>query len=610
MQIIFTSLMFPLAGALLVLLSPQRSRWLHNFVLLVSLFGNLMFGISVYLERGTSLRWPLGGFGFELAFSLGHFAAFSVLCLAVMAFLIGIYTTVFMRGLGTSRLFFAAFLATITCANGAVLADDLVVLLFFWESLLLTLFVMIYTGHKDAWRTAVKALIISGIADLCLLIGVALTAWLAGTTNISEIHLELVGPANLAFLLMMIGALAKGGSMPFHSWIPDAAVDAPLPFMAIIPGALEKLLGIFLLTRISLDLFVLKSDSWLSMLLMIIGALTIILAVLMALVQKDFKRLLSFHAISQVGYMILGIGTATPVGIVGGLFHMLNNIMYKSCLFLTAGAVERQTGTTDLNKLGGLARRMPVTFFGFALCALAISGVWPFNGFISKELIYDGALERGWIFYAVALLGSFFTAASFLKLGHAVFVDRERSDLSSVREAPLLMLVPIVLISFCCAWFGVHNYIPLHEFIQPILGADRLLGHDFAGWPHNQTLVILSAIVVLLALLNHLWGVRRAGTGLKAVDHIHYAPGLHQVYEKAEKRCFDPYEVALKGFALLSSVSWAIDRAINWVYDVFAPALASAGSSLVRTSHDGSHVTYMMWLLSGTALVIVFLLFI
>jgi NADH-quinone oxidoreductase subunit L len=142
---------------------------------------------------------------------------------------------------------------------------------------------------------------------------------------------------------------------------------------------------------------------------------------MMALIQKDYKRLLSYHAISQVGYMILGIGTAVPVGIVGGLFHMINNALYKSCLFLTGGSVEKQTGTTDLEKLGGIGSKMPITFACFIITALSISGVPPFNGFFSKELVYDGALERGFIFYLAAVVGSFFTAASFLKLGHAAF---------------------------------------------------------------------------------------------------------------------------------------------------------------------------------------------
>ena len=201
---------------------------------------------------------------------------------------------------------------------------------------------------------------------------------------------------------MMIGAIGKAGSMPFHTWIPDAAIDAPVAVMAFIPAALEKLLGIYMLARICLDLFKLEVNSQFSLVLMTVGALTIVLAVFMALIQKDLKKLLSYHAVSQVGYMMLGIGTAVPIGIAGGIFHMINHAMYKSGLFLAAGSVEQQTGTTELKKLGGLARVMPLTALGFVVCAAAISGIWPLNGFVSKEMVFHGSYETGYTIFTIA----------------------------------------------------------------------------------------------------------------------------------------------------------------------------------------------------------------
>jgi NADH-quinone oxidoreductase subunit L len=309
-------------------------------------------------------------------------------------------------------------------------------MLFFWEGLLIPLFGMVLTGGRRAFPAAVKALVLSGTADLCMMIGIGLTVYLSnGVYTIDKINLPMDSMGSLAFIFLMIGATAKAGSMPFHSWIPDAAVDAPLPFMAFLPGSLEKLLGIYFLTRISLDMFQFKSGTPISIIMMALGAITIIFAVMMALIQHDYKRLLAYHSISQVGYMILGIGTAVPVGIVGGLFHMVNNAIYKNCLFLTAGSVERQTGTTNLEKLGGLGRKMPVTFACFIVAAASISGVPPFNGFFSKELIFEGALENGTIFYIAAAAGAFFTAASFLKLGHAAYFGKQPAGLEKVKEA-------------------------------------------------------------------------------------------------------------------------------------------------------------------------------
>ena len=198
------------------------------------------------------------------------------------------------------------------------------------------------------------------------MLGIGIVGAQANTLEMSKIHLNTIGINGVAFVLMMIGAMAKAGAMPFHTWIPDAAIDAPLPLMAFLPAALEKLLGIYLVARIALDFFSISPGMQIFM--MTVGAVTIILAVMMALVQSNFKRLLSYHAISQVGYMILGIGTGIPLAIAGGLFHMINHAIYKSCLFLTGGAVEKQTGTTEIDRTGWLGQTDALNLCGFYNC--------------------------------------------------------------------------------------------------------------------------------------------------------------------------------------------------------------------------------------------------
>jgi formate hydrogenlyase subunit 3/multisubunit Na+/H+ antiporter MnhD subunit len=502
--------------------------------------------------------------------------------------------------------FYCYLLVTLAMTNGAVLADNLVLMLFFWEGLLLTLFGLIAIGRPGAYKTAIKAFVIVGISDLCLMMGIGLAGHLAGTMTISKISLSVDSLGALAFILMMIGAISKAGSVPFHTWIPDAAVDAPLPFMAFLPASLEKLLGIYLLARISLDMFKLTAGSWVSILLMTIGAITILLAVMMALVQKDYKRLLSYHAVSQVGYMILGIGTCLPVGIIGGLFHMINHALYKSCLFLTGGAVEKQTGTTDLARLGGIAMKMPVTFVCFVIAAASISGVPPFNGFFSKELVYDAALERGTIFYLAAILGTFLTAASFLKLGHAAFLGKISDSNKNVREAPFLtMLLPMMVIAAVCVVFGVWNYLPLNNLIKPILGEERLAGHEFGP---NTMLITVTVIVLVGALLHHLFAAKVNGGGYKASDHIRHAPFLEGIYTKAENRCFDPYDIAMKVVQGVSRFGWWIDRGIDWLYEDFAVKIAAGITGLIKMAHTGSYSMYVVWSLIGVLFVVIMLM--
>jgi NADH-quinone oxidoreductase subunit L len=607
-KILLLLLAIPLFSGILALLTPKKWEGARGGIALAGALLNFIAAVFLF-KHNLSYVLPWAGYGLEFSLRLYHFSAFIISSAAFFGLLVIIYSTVFMRGREYLNQFYSYFLITLACINGAVLADNLAVMLFFWEGSLAALFGMIAIGGKSSFKTATKAFIILGISDLCMMFGIALTAYLAGTLTISGISLPLTSlAASLAFIFLMIGAISKAGSMPFHSWIPDAAVDAPLPFMAFMPAALEKLLGIYFLTRISLDLFKLSPHTWISVLLMSVGALTIILAVMMALIQKDYKRLLSYHAISQVGYMILGIGTALPVGIIGGLFHMINNALYKSCLFLTGGAVEKQTGTTNLEKLGGLRANMPITFACFAVAAVSISGVPPFNGFFSKELVYDSALERGWIFYAAALIGSFFTAASFLKLGHAAFLGKVSKENKAVKEVPASMYVPMVIIALICVIFGVFNYLPVKHLIQPVLGEHALGEHHFYGWPANNMLVILTLIVLAGALLNHIFGVKKTGSGLKAVDHIHYAPVLHGLYDKAEQRSFDPYDIGLKIAGFLAKVTWFIDRGVDWVYDKFSVKLAFSFTERIKKLHNGNYSVYLAWAILGTMSVVWFLL--
>jgi len=566
----------------------------------------LNFLVAAYLFKSDlSFSMPWLGFGLDLSFRIYSFSAFIMLASSIFGFLIALYSSSFMKGRKNSGLFYALLLLSLAFVDGAVTADNLLVMLFFWEGLLGALFGMIAIGSEKAFNTATKAFIILGVCDLCMMFGIVMTGQLAGTLTISQIHLPLDALGSVAFIFLMIGAISKGGAMPFHSWIPDAAIDAPLPFMAIFPAALEKLLGIYFLTRICVDMFRLTADSWVSVLLMTIGAITIILAVMMALIQKNYKKLLSYHAISQVGYMILGIGTATPAGIIGGIFHMINNAMYKSCLFLTGGSVEKQTGTTDLDKLGGIGWKMPVTFICFIITAVSISGVPPFNGFFSKELVYDGALERGLIFYLAAVIGSFFTAASFLKLGHAAFLGKISEENKNVKEVPWTMLAPMVIIAVGCIVFGLWNALPIN-IIQPVLGAN-LESHDFAGFPANTILVIITLIVLAGALLNHFYGVKTKGSGLKAVDHIHYAPGLSWIYDKAEKRWFDPYDIGMFLMGIITRIGWWLDRGIDWLYDVLIVRLTSAFTYQIRKAHSGSFVVYIAWSLVGAIVALIYM---
>ncbi len=606
-KMLLLPILLPAVLAAVFMLLPRTLKLLRDVLAVAGAAVLLYYGFvffSVKTLRFT-VPWLFPGVDFDLR--LYQFSAFILLALAGFLFLITLYTTAKMKGAPREREFMAYIFLTAAFANGAVLANNFVPLLFFWEGLLVTLYGMIYLGGRPTSdRSAVKALIISGFCDFSMILGIAMLWSLAGTATLSDISVEPTGLAAVAFVLMMVGAAGKAGAMPFHTWIPDAAVDAPVTFMAFLPAAFEKLLGIYLLARISLDLFKIRPGSGLSILLMTVGAVTIVLAVLMALVQKDLKRLLSYHAISQVGYMVLGIGTAIPIGIAGGIFHMINHAMYKSGLFLSAGSVEHRTGTTELKKLGGLGREMPLTALGFTVCALAISGVWPLNGFVSKEMVFHGALETGYTVFAIAAwIGAIFTFASFLKAGHSVFFGERSREVPRLRESPAPIVIPILTLAGLCVLFGVYNKLPLTLFIQPILAGHVAAGEavDFTGHALSvfTPVALISIGCLVLAFLLHRYGWLKGGRkAYLSSEPIHNLPVMHQAYDLAEKRVFDPYEQGIKVLQGLSLVLFkAIDRPIDFVFEKVVTFAGTKFTGVLRKAHNGHYANYLAWCLAG-----------
>jgi NADH:ubiquinone oxidoreductase subunit 5 (subunit L)/multisubunit Na+/H+ antiporter MnhA subunit len=570
---------------------------------------------SVFLNAGEitlTVPWLAGIAAFDLR--LYSFSAFILLWVGIFGFLVAVYSLLKMREHPRLREYYGYFFFTMAIAGGSVLANNFLVFIFFWEGLLLTLFGLISLGGPNAPRTAIKSFLISAFCDFCLILGISILWMSNGTPAMTGVRVVPEGLTIASFLLMAIGAVGKAGAMPFHTWIPDAALDAPVSVMAFLPAALEKLLGIYLLTRVCLDFFALEAGSGLSIVLMTAGAVTIVLAVLMALIQKDIKKLLSFHAISQVGYMVLGIGTGLPVGIAGGVFHMVNHAIYKSGLFLSAGSVEHRTGTTELKKLGGLFREMPLTAIGFAVCALAISGVWPLNGFVSKEMIFHGALETGFPVFAIAAwAGAVFTFASFLKAGHSIFLGPRSKEIPAVKESEPPIWIPILALAGFCILFGVANAFPLKAFIQPLIGSHfaaeevpDLVTHALDLF---NPVALISLGMLALGLLIHLFGWNRAGKkAYLASEVIHRLPVLGTLYRWSEARYFDLYELGIRGLEAASAFVFRfVERPIDALYET---VLVGAGRLVIRFGrwlHNGFYPNYLAWCLAGLVIILLLL---
>jgi formate hydrogenlyase subunit 3/multisubunit Na+/H+ antiporter MnhD subunit len=610
-QNLLIPILLPLLLALFSFLLPARVKWLRE---VVSVLGAALFGYAAFVFFGQkelffTLPWLGHGIDFELR--LYQFSQFILLALGGVVFLITLYSTVKMAGNARNREYYGYLFLTAAMASGALLANNFVPLVFFWEGLLITLYALINLGGKNAHRTAVKSFIIGGFCDFCMILGIAILWSQTGTLRMSDIAVVPHGLTAVSFFLMLVGAMGKAGAMPFHTWIPDAAIDAPVSVMAFIPGALEKLLGIYLLVRIALDFFKLEINSPFCIAMMIIGAGTIVLAVFMALIQKDLKRLLSYHAVSQVGYMILGIGTAMPIGIIGGIYHMINNVIYKSGLFMAAGSVEHQTGTTELKKLGGLYRVMPFTALGFIVCAAAISGIWPLNGFVSKEMIFHGSFETGYtIFTIAAWLGAILTFASFLKAGHSVFFGPRNPETPQVKENKSPIYVPILVMAALCVVFGIFNWIPLKFFLEPILSGHLAAGETLHLTGHALALfnpiALISMGCLLFALGLHVYGFKRGGNKAYMVSEpIHHLPVLNTIYDWAEARVFDLYEQGIKFLKALSGFLFKfVDRPIDFFYEKIVVAVGRTFTGILKAAHNGAYANYLAWTIGGLVLIV------
>lgn len=515
--ILLHPILVPFFLGILILFMSKRHKWPREIITLLGMISVFILALKLFISgrieyNGLLLSaWEDISISFDLV--AYHFSSFILLAAAFFGVLISLYSIRKMAGNPRIKEYYAYLLFTISAAAGSLLSDNLVIFLLFWGVLAILLYLLIGIGTTGSEKAAMKALLIVGGSDVIMLLGAGILFYSTGTLRMSQLTLPLNGWLSyVAFLCLLVGALTKAGAMPFHSWIPDSAESAPLSVMAFLPASIDKLLGIYLLSRLCLDFFKLVPISPMSILLMSIGGLTIIAAVAMALVQKNLSKLLSFHAVSQVGYMVLGIGTCLPIGILGGLFHMVNNSIYKSCLFLCAGSVEYRTRTMEMDRLGGLASVMPITFFSCGVAAMAISGIPPLNGFFSKWMVYQGVIELGsqegssWvfpIFLVVATFGSVLTFASFVKTLHSVFLGGQSRAVFRTREVRTSMWMPLIILASLCTILGIFAPYTVNHFLAPIIGDEAVV--SLGSWaPGLATILIIVGLGtgVLIYLLS------------------------------------------------------------------------------------------------------------
>jgi hydrogenase-4 component B len=601
----------------------------------------------------TLLELP--GIAANLTIRVDHLSALFLAIVGTIAFLTTLFSVEYMTHYQKDSVakYYPVLLVFFAGIVGVVTTADFLFFLVFWELMTLASFFLVIFERENraAQRAGLKYFVITHAATFCMT-AAALILWTksgsfafsAMRDGLGVLLAEQPFVGHLAIFLFFVGFATKAGILPMGDWLPDAYPAAPSAATAAFGGSMTKL-GIYGLLRVLLY-FVPLSDAtqiW-GVVIALAGTASLFVGTLTALRQDDSKRLMSFHVIGQVGYMFLGIGIGLyflpnentrylgMLGLLGGVFHMVNHSMYKSCLFLGAGAILYRTGTRSLNAVGGLGPLMPVTAICATSAALAISGVPPLNGFASKWLMYASAVLGGQKFALFVVMGlvamfiSLVTLASFLKYLGGAFLGQPTTR-EGVREVPASMLIPQIVLALGCLGFGLLPLVPLQYVHQglvglmpdvqlPALGA-VIGGGPGLAFPGAGTAVAFWAPLPIALALGVLavvaYAIQRAGAAQvrdvpvwycgeeHAPELVRYpASSFYAPFKHAFENIYPTARLRVPRFPPGLRRAFDID---SWLYGPFV-RVGHRIANGVSKSHVGIPQMYLLWIVLGAIIVV------
>ena len=487
------AIMILFMGAFLNSLLGRRSRKIGNTIVFLAMACSLGLILAlvkpVFFEGQVIHYWmggwqPAGGWAFGIGLEVDALSLFFGLIVTIAVMAAGTYSFTYMAEDDSQVNFYTLFLMLSGAVLGLVLSGDLfniyvMVEIMTFTAVALTAF---RNNTEGALEGAFKYLVVGSLGSTSILTGTILVYGCLHTLNMAQIaemastHMNPV--MVVAFAFLMVGFLTKAFMFPFQPLAADAHAVAPASISMMISGVLTKC-GVYGIIRLVYVLYQNIDTEPVQALVTGMGCVTMFICVTMAFNQHNFKRLLAFHSISQVGYVITAAGLGTALGLSAGLYHAVNHTLFKGLLFLVAGAVQHETGTLDLDRLGGLSKRMPKTTALFLIGAASISGIPPFNGFASKWMIYQALFEKagetGNFFYiivcVVALLTSVLTLASFVKVGQSVFFGQLPARYKDTKECALGMRIPMIALATLCVVLGLFPNAFANAFLRPAAGA-------------------------------------------------------------------------------------------------------------------------------------------
>jgi len=534
-----------LAAAILPLLKPRLAQ--DGFV--VAVVGLTLLGVILLAPAVLAGETPTGALPGMLGrfnFALDPFGHVFALVGSFVWFSATLYATAYTREDPARVRFLATLLVLLGASMGVVLAADLLTLFVFFELLgLVALLVVVHSGSDEARAAGIKYFWMTFGGGLALLAGILLVLLQSDSLAWAPLPETVASGWRWAiFGLLLVGFGVKAGMVPLHVWLPAAHPVAPAPASALLSGVMIKA-GAYGLFR-SLNMLLRPetgAETWgdsvdMGLVLAVLGIVTLLVGVVMALLQNSIKRMLAWSSVSQMGFILTGLGAGAmlaadgAMATAGGLLHVVNHALFKSCLFLAAGAIALRCGTAEMDRLGGLWRQMPLTFACVLVAAAGIAGVPLFNGFVSKSMIHHGLVDAAqlpggqilvygeWLFMAAAAG----TIAYFSKFIFLVFIrPAPSSDRQPVVEASPAMLAGMLLPLPAILWLGLAPHGVLQGLLAPGLSdwavqaapiGYYLERYFFSAADLVSFLILLAGGLALFAMgLKTGWFERRATAG-------------------------------------------------------------------------------------------------
>jgi proton-translocating NADH-quinone oxidoreductase chain M len=433
-------------------------------------YHNLLSGHSNSLSLS---QWILGQ---NMALKIDGLSLIVLAAIALVSLVTAIYSAGYSFHPDRRPGYNALLLLIVTGMNGLVMATDLFSLYVFLEIVSITAYILIaYQTEEQGLEGSYKYMMLSAVATVFLLLGTALLFAITGSVSFADLAVGIKSGGlivHIGFALVVFAFLVKAGMIPFHAWLPDAYAAAPAPVSILLAGIVTKICGVYTLMRVILAIFGFSKSF--SAMLLLVGAVSVVLGAFLALGQKDFKRMLAFSSISQIGYILLGFATGTPLGLIGAAFHFFNHAVFKSLLFLNAGAVEQATGTRNFDELGGLAEKMPITGVTSVIGLLSTAGIPPLAGFWSKLIIIIALWQAGYHPYAIiAVFASVITLSYLLSLQRSVFFGKLKQGLEETQEVAPIFYWPAIIMAFITVSCGIFFPFIINKLILPV---NSLLG--------------------------------------------------------------------------------------------------------------------------------------